>query len=160
MHLRMDELLDALTGGDPRLESYVGTWMMKAGYAEIVVTVPTERELIDEETGLRTVESVVEIRNEGLGPVPVRLRYLEMGEHAEWQQDQFELEEGSITLWRHVGQAPLRTVQADPISVTWQAEVKNDSYPPFEKKPKSLPGQHRQLTEKDQARLESLLSGN
>lgn len=151
------EIIESLTAGNARLENYVGTWIVGEGWADIVVHEPTARERIDGADGERRYEVAVEIANEGLGPVPVLVRTLEDRPDAQWREHRLELGTHSTTVLRFEARAPLLVVDADPRYVTWQDAVRNDAWPERKRKPKSLPGQQRKLTEEDQARLEKLL---
>lgn len=154
------ELLEAFGDGDARLESYVASWIVGEGLADISVSEPTAKERVDPETGAVTYEVRLVVENLGLGPVPVSLRTLEDERGQPWREHQLELAslESTVLTWELPN--PLRMVEVDPRLVTWQSQIKNDAWPPRRYKPKSFPGQQLKVSERDKARLEELLTSD
>ncbi len=151
------EMLAAFGDGDARLESYVSSWIIGEGLADIAVHAPTAREVVDTETGAVTYEVELVLENLGLGPVPVLLRTLEDELGAPWHEEQLELGSMERTVLRYRLANPLRMVEVDPRLVTWQSAIGNDNHPVRKRKPKTFPGEHRKVTPDEQARLEKLL---
>jgi hypothetical protein len=151
------ELLAAFGAGDARLEAYVNAWIVGEGLADIAVHEPVTREVIDPASGERSYEIEVTVENLGLGPVPVALRTLEDAYGSPWREQQLELGSLESTVLRFELANPLRMVEADQRLLTWQSAVKNDTFPERKRKPKSFKGQKREVSERDQQRLEELL---
>lgn len=118
---RFGDLLGTLSGDDPGLSAYVGSWFLSSGFTDVRVETVTTTERPDGKH-----DNAVVVFNEGQGPIRCVVEVRARGSEPRYFLD---LEAGETKTLSFESDGPLLQVQLDPDRTLWQADTEDDDWP-------------------------------